>query len=197
MDKITKKNIEIIGGYNETFTERDPFKYLTIIGAPEGQETNTSTNTVLHIEPTEKGNEKIVIDGFCIDRGECAYYCADGEPGANKRIEGHKDSTCFGYREMNTKMSGSNPTITVIAQTGNIYVKNCLLINNPWWGIYVKAGGNGEVRIENNLILSYQGRAIESITGSGWGKPTHYIRNNTVSIQYIYNDNNYIFISHL
>jgi len=81
---------------------------------------------------------------------------------------------------MNTKQSGSNPTINVIAQTGNIVIRNCILINNPWWGIYVKGGGNGQIVIENNLILSYQGRGIESITGGGWGNPAHIIRFNTV-----------------
>lgn len=92
-DRISKRNIVLIGGYNESFTERNPFKYLTILGAPEGQDTNISTNTVLHIEPTEKGNERIVIDGFSIDRGECAHYVSDGEPGPNQRIEGHKGMT--------------------------------------------------------------------------------------------------------
>jgi hypothetical protein len=91
LDKFTGRNIRILGGYNDDFTERNPFKYLTIIGAPEGQDTNTSTNTVIHIEPADpRGNVEIVVDGITIDRGECAYYCSDGEPGANKRVEGHK-----------------------------------------------------------------------------------------------------------
>jgi hypothetical protein len=90
LDKFTGRNIRILGGYNEDFTERNPFKYLTIIGAPEGHDSNTSTNTVIHIEPAQAGSTQITIDGIAIDRGECAYYVADGEPGANKRIEGHK-----------------------------------------------------------------------------------------------------------
>jgi hypothetical protein len=74
-------------------------------------------------------------------------------------------------------------------------VRNNIIINSPWWGIYVKCGGNGivfhcpwilfscpsgTVIIENNLVLGFQGRGIEAITGGGWGAPTYKIRNNTV-----------------
>jgi len=68
---------------------------LTIIGAPEGQDTGISTASVLSIEPQDKGNAEIVIDGITIDRGEAAVYYSDGEPGANQRIEGHKGTLEF------------------------------------------------------------------------------------------------------
>lgn len=39
----------------------------------------------------------------------------------------------------------------------------------------------GTITIENNLVLGFQGRGIEAITGGGWGAPTWHIRNNTVA----------------
>lgn len=179
LPKITVKDVSLIGGYSADFSARDPFKHLTIIGAPLNQEKSLSTNSVIHIEPTQNGSKKITIDGLCIDRGEACIYFSEGPPGPNHKIPGHFDCTCFGWGSINRKMSGSCPTIAVLSRYGEVTVRNCLLINNPWWGIYIKVGEGNHV-VENNLILSYQGRGIEAIPGGGWGKPTITIKNNTI-----------------
>jgi len=173
MPRFGGKNITIEGGWNKDFSDRNPFKYLTIIGAPPDVQGNTA-------EVFKAAGDDITIDGFCIDRGTAAYYFSDGEPGARQRIEGHQDNSCWGYRNMNKGKSGTDPTIEIEGK--RITVRNCLLINNFWWGIYVKAGGtpDDKVVVENNLILISQGRAIEVLTGGGWGQPTFIVRNNTV-----------------
>eukprot|EP01156_Anaeramoeba_ignava_P006224 Anaeramoba_ignava/a348081_1922.p1 GENE.a348081_1922~~a348081_1922.p1 ORF type:complete len:428 (-),score=76.86 a348081_1922:84-1367(-) len=172
MPKITQA-ISIIGGYTTDFSTRNPFEHLTIIGPKP--DTQGKTDWSIKIEPAKAG--KVIVDGFCIDRGQNNYYYGAGPPGPNNKIEGLQDNTAWGYGQLNRKSSGSCPTIEILNRGENT-VRNCILINNAWWGIYVKCGGDS--LIENNFILSSQGRAIEAIPGGGWGKPTITIKNNTV-----------------
>lgn len=166
-------DVVIEGGWNADFTERDPFKHLTIIGSKPNLQP--PTGTVFHFEDAKD----LTIDGFLIDRGIANYYYGDGEPGANKSLPGYIKDSAFGYRAINRMKVGSDPTIILMGK-GNLAIRNMILINNPWWGIYVKGGGKKTITIENNLIMISQGRGIEAITGGGWGTPTWVIRNNTV-----------------
>lgn len=178
LPKIEVSDVVIEGGWNADFSQRNPFQNLTIISCPG--DTQSAGKTVFHAERADNKLDQVTIDGFCIDRGIGNYYFSDGEPGANQRIEGHQDNTAWGYQALNVKKSGSDPTMILIGQ-GRFTVKNMVLVNNPWWGIYVKCGGDGETVIENNLVLIAGSRGIEAICGGGWGKPTIRIKNNTVA----------------
>ncbi len=178
MPRIEVSDVVIEGGWDATFTERDPFANLTIISCPG--DTQGGGKTVFHVETSSNRLDQVTLDGFCIDRGPHNYYYSDGEPGANQRIEGHQDNTAWGFQALNVKKSGSDPTIIMIGQ-GRFTVRNMIIVNSPWWGIYVKCGGNGETLIENNLVLIAGSRGIEAICGGGWGRPTIRIRNNTVA----------------
>lgn len=177
MPKQKVGKITLEGGWKADFSVRDPFRYLTIIVA--GPDDQGSTSEVFQWEDSSDKSADVTIDGFVIDRGQGAYYFSDGEPGANKRVEGHSDNSAWGYRQMNRKKSGSDPSIELIGK-GSFTIRNNIIIGSPWWGIYVKAGGGGTTTIENNLVFISQGRGIEAIAGGGWGDPTFVIRNNTV-----------------
>jgi hypothetical protein len=179
MPVIPVGDIHIVGGYSTDFSARDPFKHLTIITGVADRQADT--REVFQYAPSNprKCEGPIVLDGFLIDRGCGNYYSGHGEGGTDKQA-GFKDTSCWGYQAINKKKSGSDPAIELLGVT-SFTVRNMILVNNPWWGISVKAGGKGEVLIENNLILSYQGRGIEAITGGGWGAPKYVIRNNTVA----------------
>ena len=179
MPVIPVGDVHIIGGYKADFSERNPFLYLSIItGVSDSQ---ADTREVFQYAPSnpQSCEGPVVLDGFCIDRGPGLYYSGKGEGGTSV-VEGHRDTSSWGYQGINKKKSGSDPAIELLGKT-SFTVRNMLLVNNPWWGISVKAGGDGEVVIENNLILSYRGRGIEAITGGGWGAPKYVIRNNTVA----------------
>lgn len=178
MPKIEVSDVVIQGGWNAAFTERNPFVNLTIISPPG--DAQGAGKTVFHAETSSNNLTDVTLDGFCIDRGPGNYYYADGEPGANQRIEGHQDNTAWGFRALNVKKSGSDPTVIMIGK-GRFTIRNMMIINSPWWGIYVKCGTDGETLIENNLVLIAGSRGIEAICGGGWGKPTIRIRNNTVA----------------
>jgi hypothetical protein len=179
MPVIPVGDVHIIGGYTADFSARDPFTNLTIITGVADRQADT--REVFQYAPSNPRNCEgpVVLDGFCIDRGPALYYTGHGEGGTDKQ-EGYQDTSCWGYQGINKKKSGSDPAIELLGQT-SFTVRNMILVNNPWWGISVKAGGDGQVLIENNLILSYQGRGIEAITGGGWGAPSYIIRNNTVA----------------
>jgi hypothetical protein len=179
MPRLPCGDVHIIGGYSADFSARDPFKHLSIITGDPGRQADTAE--VFYYAPSnpQKTEGPIVLDGFCIDRGPGLYYSGKGEGGTSV-VDGHIDTSCWGYQGMNKKKSGSDPAIELLAKT-SFTVRNMILVNNPWWGISVKAGGeNCEVVIENNFILQYRGRGIEAIAGGGWGKPKFTIRNNTV-----------------
>ncbi len=177
MPKITVGKVTIEGGWTTDYSARNPFKHLSSITGVPGKQAGT--HEVFQFEdPSGKGCP-VVLDGFCIDRGPGLYYFGKGGGGTDVK-EGMVDNTAWGYQAMNKKKAGSDPAIELLGR-GSFTVRNMILINNPWWGIYVKAGGDGEVIIENNLILSYRGRGIEAIAGGGWGKPKFIIRNNTVA----------------
>lgn len=178
MPRIRVGDLVIEGGWKSDFSERNPFKYLTIISPPGDQQA--AGTTVFHIESEDNKVDGVTLDGFCIDRGTGNYYYSDGEPGANQRIEGHFDNSAWGFQALNVKKSGSDPTVIMIGR-GKFTVRNMIIVNSPWWGIYVKCGGDGETLIENNLVLIAGSRGIEAIVGGGWGKPTITLRNNTVA----------------
>ena len=178
MPVIAVGDVHIIGGYAPDFSTRNPFQHLSIItGDPDRQADTREVFQYAPSNPQDSG--PITLDGFCIDRGPALYYSGHGEGGTDKQ-EGYDDTTCWGYQAINKKKSGSDPAIELLGKT-SFTVRNMILVNNPWWGISVKAGGDGQVLIENNLILGYQGRGIEAITGGGWGAPSYIIRNNTVA----------------
>jgi hypothetical protein len=179
MPVIPVGDVHIFGGYTADFSARDPFVNLSIITGVKDKQADT--REVFQFAPSNpaKGSAPIVLDGFCIDRGPGLYYGGKGEGGTSV-VEGHVDNTCWGYQGFNGKKSGSDPAIELLGKC-SFTVRNMILVNNPWWGISVKAGGDGEVIIENNLILGYRGRGIEAIAGGGWGKPKFIIRNNTVA----------------
>ncbi len=177
MPKITKSKVTLEGGWKADFSARDPFKYLTIIVAAADRQGDT-----LEVFRAE-GPTDITIDGFMIDRGAGCYYSSFGEmgPAGTKagKAAGYKDNSQWGFRDINRKTSGSDPSIELLGR-GSFTVRNNIIINSPWWGIYIKAGGKGDVIVENNMIISSQMNGIEIITGGGWGAPTYKIKNNTV-----------------
>lgn len=178
MPRIEVGDVTIEGGWKADFSERNPFQYLSIITGVADRQADTAE--VFYYAPSNPQHAKqITLDGFCIDRGPALYYSGKGEGGTDVK-EGFVDTSCWGYQAINKKKSGSDPAIELLGKC-SFTVRNMILVNNPWWGINVKAGGAGEVIIENNFILCYQGRGIEAIAGGGWGQPQFIIRNNTVA----------------
>lgn len=184
LPQVSCGDFTLEGGWAKDFSERDPWKHLTEIACPR-DEGNGNGGKVIHVESPDNKISNVTIDGFFIDRGNSNHYFGTGEPGAEKHVDGHHDNSPWGYQALNRKKSGTDPTVTLIGN-GNFTVRNMVIVNSPWWGIYVKCGGTGTTTIENNLVLISQGRAIEAIPGGGWGKPTLVIKHNTIAFNYAF-----------
>lgn len=177
MPRSAVSNLVIEGGWRDDFGERDPFQYLTTI-APPPTAQGTGEPAFDFSKPDNK-IANVTIDGFLIDRAPHNYYFGDRAKPTEPVVEGHQDNTCWGMYDLNKKKSPGVPTINLVGD-GSFTVRNCVLVNNAYIGIYVKCGGTGETLIENNLVFITMGRGIEAIMGGGWGDPTIRIRNNTV-----------------
>jgi parallel beta-helix repeat protein len=165
--RIEKGGLRILGGYNANFSVRAPFKTPSTVIAPEDSTNKCRTHT-FHAELSGNDLAPIVIDGFVIDRGPLNTY-KSSSPG-----DGSQD---------NSKSPNGAAGIWLIGK-GSFEVRNCVVINSAFWGIYVKAGKDSIV--SNNVVFSYIGRGIEAIAGNGWGKPKMTLTRNSVAFGYKY-----------
>jgi len=157
-DKITVP-VSIIGGFNDDFTERDPWgKYLTIFS---GKNTiDASTEERLNIETSDTYSEykgKIVVDGIIFDNGPRNQYKEGGELIVVRKADQSKG--------LNATPSTAALRIKVGKYT-DIEVRNCIALNvNSTSGVFsIFANKGSNVLIENNLLINNSGEAIYAMT---------------------------------
>ena len=123
-------NLTIVGGYKGDFSERNPFKYLTILerakdykgdwtGLPEGIIAGVSDHSGL------------IVDGLVLNGESRNAYQKSGDINITKSYKG------CGFQ----------------ANSPNIKIRNCIIINPLGDGIYCAWGGK-ENEIANTFILN-------------------------------------------
>jgi len=193
---LIKVPVEIIGGYDETFTKRDPWgKYKTILSG-DVKTTNWKIGPRIGID-LMKYREKIVtpilIDGIIVDNGKRNSFKGNPPSDAiDKQLEI--------VRRANPKY-GTNPTpdqsgIEVLVSRmpynskWDITVKNCIIMNVASSKGVLHVGGYKDttVKISNNLIINNTGIGIYADTKyHGKDKqPKFLIENNTVLFTWKY-----------
>jgi hypothetical protein len=110
MPQITK-SVVLEGGWKQDFSERNPFKHLTIITA--GFDRGGATSEVFRCEDRKLN---VTIDGFLIDRGGGTVYYSDGEMGAQQAHRGPRRLLALRLPQLHRKMSGSDPSIELIGR---------------------------------------------------------------------------------
>ncbi|MFB2118480.1 right-handed parallel beta-helix repeat-containing protein [Parapedobacter sp. 2B3] len=157
--------VHIIGGYDETFTVRDPWdKYKTIFTGTNEYMKSTSPRLYIRTEQQREANGQlaqggtILVDGIIIDNGPRNRYHLD----KGLAIRRKADPT-----------TGQNPSpesggiVIVGSKYTNIAVQNCVVMNTaPSEGalsVRVFQGGKGIIR--NNLCLNNTGYGIFARTG--------------------------------
>ncbi len=165
---IDKINITLVGGYNQDFSERNPWKYQTILirGMGDGalsQATlrNHSSKWGLDLEFTTasyNGNALIqgsgehdnaIVDGFIIDGYTRHMYKSNGDL---KTDIGPIGSPLISFNRPGCK------------------VRNCVLINSGGPGVYLVASGTTDdpdswPEVSNNVIVNTLMRAIDFRVG--------------------------------
>ncbi|MCF6279767.1 MAG: hypothetical protein L3J14_05405 [Flavobacteriaceae bacterium] len=157
--------VKIYGGYDTTFTTRDPWdKHKTIFtGVNEYMKLTTPRIYIRTDQQRESNGQKsegsvIIVDGIIIDNGPRNRY--------------HHDKNLAIRRQASPK-SGQNPSpesggiVIVGSKYTNIAVQNCVVMNTaPTEGaISVRVFKGGKGIIQNNFCINNTGYGIQARTG--------------------------------
>ena len=182
--------ITLEGGWNESFTERDPLKYITKIQPGEEQRgTNgsrgliTTTRDLDGVGSTNSVRGTLIIDGIMLDMGFENFYKPNnpddernGCPSKAFETGRMEDATPPQIQHQIFHSDG--------AIAGNVIIRNCLIANSTYFGLQFNTRC-GEVEIYNCVIISnrYGGVRID-----GWdkeGKASHVnFHHNTVAFSW-------------
>ena len=163
--------ITLEGGWNETFTDRDPLKYITRIQPGEEQRgTNGSKGLIQTTRDLDNTASKtpqgtLIIDGIMLDMGLENFY-KPANPG-DERFGCPSAAFETGRMEdaippqIEHQIFHSDGAIA-----GNVIIRNCLIANGSQFGIQFNTRC-GEIEVYNCVIISnrYAGCRID-----GWDK---------------------------
>lgn len=147
--EIKDKYVNLEGGWNDSFTERNPQKYITRI-QPGIAQKGTIGMGLLMINVTKNRYATMCIDGICFDLGLCMEY-APADP--NDPRHGCPPG-CETGRILPVS-TPPNPSIRLIggSMAGDLTVRNCMFLNGSFYGfIMMHKGGNWD--IYNNVFVS-------------------------------------------
>jgi len=161
-----KKYVSLEGGWNTSFTERNPVKYLTMI-RPTGAHSGTSSSRpLLLVSVTSNRNMTIVLDGIIFEMGQFNQYAKapnkDDRAGAPEGCEtgrlNIKGETLpvpatdgFGQHSRQC-LSGT--------VAGNLIIRNCVFSCAMHYGIQMQHN-YGKWEVYNNLFVACRMAACE------------------------------------
>ncbi len=155
---ISVPDLKLVGGYSKDFSQRDPFKYLTILEREKNYRGKfTGLGEGIIEGDYQKDHSGLVVDGFVLNGETRNGYAPD-----KSKIVPRKS-----WRGALFK-----------AYSPNIKIRNCILINPYGKGIYVKWQGK-ENEISNNFIINTFYAAIS--TRSAQADARILIKNNTIA----------------
>jgi hypothetical protein len=172
-----KVPISIIGGYDETFSKRDPWGvYQTVFTGVNTLNGLTTARIKLETDKTHRTYEgEILIDGIIIDNGPRNRYHDEREYMIRRRAN----------MQLNQNATPESSGIRIVTgKETRVTVRNCIVMNTaPTEGaLFVKIGTNGKALIENNGVINNTGNGIACMTN--WHSYTQQaefvVRNNTV-----------------
>lgn len=183
------KPVTIMGGYNSDFSERNILKYRTMIQpTPESNGSHTIKGTI-SLTSIVAPNDKVVIDGLIIDRGNTVSYNKAGK-GRPEGVESPQMNPIgtkglggadLKYAETFTKESSEiyfNGDKGIVNNV-NVIIRNCAFINAPNYAILgmLKAGS---LLVENCIFVNVRMASMD-IRGSDPKVMTPItLRNNTI-----------------
>ncbi|PTY04002.1 hypothetical protein DB346_02465 [Verrucomicrobia bacterium LW23] len=138
--------LRILGGYNGTFTERAPWKYVTRFAFQAGSRAR-NTGTMLIGGRDHSG---CIIDGIVFDQQNRNTY-ASADPRASLEVQ----------------RSSRDPIISLTSP--EVEIRNCLIINGSGTGVILAGEGS---RFENNVVMNMAGPHLLELRGNSQEKPT-------------------------
>jgi len=189
---IKRVNLTFVGGYNNNFSQRNPFKYRTILmrGVSVGaslSECKKRGHKKWHSIVTTKAsyNPKGIIEGSGEPRQDHTGFILDGF-----WIDGHTRNSYKANGDLNTGIGPVGAALIDLNKVG-CKVLNCVVINSAGPGIRLRGYGkkgnpNAWPEISNCFIINTLGEAIDFRVGdySPRNAPNSghaIIKNNTVA----------------
>lgn len=142
--------VELYGGYRADFSERDPFRYLTVLQPPADAFDKSASKNVLEMKKALSG---CVIDGFVFEGGlKTPYHPTEGKP----------DGVETGMMRVGP-MSRNPEGVMIVAWGNNHVIRNNVFVNSSYGGVRAMVGqaGGGDVLIQNNVFVSNRMVGIE------------------------------------
>ena len=178
--------ITLEGGWNTTFTDRDPLKYQTKIEPTQQQLGTNGKKGLITLSGLDNINEvvsgTVIIDGFMLNLGyENNYKPADPSDERNGCPKG-----CETGRMIDDP--GNQPEHQIIkgegAIAGNVIIRNCLIANATYFGIQFNTRC-GEIEIYYNVIISNRYGGVRIVGWSKDGTKSHVdFHHNTVAFSW-------------
>ena len=148
-------NLTVVGGYNDDFSVRNPFKYLTILERAKdykGDATGLQEGIIAGKSRTDHSG--MIIDGFVLNGENRNKYS-----GGSLSNQGSFSGPLFQASYANVKMRNCillNPHgvgIYCTWQGSDNEVSNCFILNTEYTGISTRSNqGDAIVNIKNNTI---------------------------------------------
>jgi hypothetical protein len=157
--------VQLIGGYDETFSTRDPWgAHQTIFTGTNDYKKSTDPRIYIRTDQQRESNGQlsqggtILVDGIIIDNGPRNRYHQDKGLAIRRKASPQSNQN---------PSPGSGGIVIVASKFTNVAVQNCVVINTaPSEGaisVRIFQGGKGVIR--NNLCLNNTGYGIHARTG--------------------------------
>ncbi len=181
--------ITLEGGWNESFTERDPLKYITKIEPTQDQLGTNGSKALITISKdlddvmAKKAKGTLIIDGIMLNLGfENFYKPADPK---DERFGCPSEAFETGRMEDATPPQVHHQLIHSDGWiAGNVIIRNCLIANSPYFGLQF-GSRCGEVEICNNVIISNRYAGCRVTGGDKNGEASHMnFHHNTVAFSW-------------
>ena len=176
--------VSIIGGYNTSFTKRDPWGAHRTIFSGSNDYNRSETTERLAILTDKKFRTwqgTVRVDGIIVDNSARNRYATDKHQLLLRKASPVKQEAA----------TPGNPGIKVrVGAETNVEVVNCIVINcgSSQGAIDVQVGRNGKGLIANNLLVNNTGEGIYCKTNfhSATDMAEITVRNNTVLFSWTY-----------
>ncbi|MCQ2116105.1 MAG: right-handed parallel beta-helix repeat-containing protein [Bacteroidales bacterium] len=160
--------ITLEGGWNADFTDRDPFTYITKMQPTQEQLGTNGNKALITLSGLDNTNYVVagtlIIDGIMLDYGfETLYLPYDPSDERTGSPEGVDTGRMIddGGKQVSHQAIHSEAAIA-----GNMIIRNCLVMNSPYFGIQVNTRC-GEIEIYNCVIISNR---FAGVRIDGWDK---------------------------
>ena len=165
---ILTKPVTIKGGYTTDFSQRDILKHCTTVQPTATSNGTASGQGTIQLKSIVAPNDKVVIDGIIIDRGNSIAYNSRGE-GKPEGVESPMMcpiGTQGNGGENFTEKVNTTETAAIyfegyqgVVNSVNVEVRNCAFINCPNFGILGMIK-NGSLTVDNCIFVNVRMAAL-------------------------------------